>query len=89
MDIQSEKGVRRILAIGVLFAAIGILALVIALMQPMPENKGERLAREIFATTTEEKARVLQAVHASDRSGEEISEEEKLRVLESLRVESQ
>jgi hypothetical protein len=84
MEIGSEKNARRILAIGVLFATVGILALVITLMQPGVQDERERLAGEIFSDVpVEEKSRILTELSASDEP-EEISEEEKLRVLQAL-----
>jgi isopenicillin N synthase-like dioxygenase len=84
MEISSEKNARRILAIGVLFATIGILALVITLMQPTVQDEKERLANEIFQPSNEEKHEVMAELQASDSSGSEVSEAEKLRVLQSL-----
>lgn len=85
MEISSEKNARRILAVGVLFATVGVLALVITLMQPSVQDDTERLAQEIFQPSNEEKHEVLAELQAEDPSGSEVSEEEKLRVLESLR----
>ena len=86
MEISSEKNARRILAAGILFATIGILALVITLMQPSVQDERERMAGDIFSEpTVEEKAEVLASLSASS-TGADISEEEKLRVLESLQV---
>lgn len=86
MEISSEQNARRILAAGILFATIGILALVITLMQPGVKDERERLADDIFSQpTVQEKADVLATLSASS-TGAGISEEEKLRVLESLRT---
>lgn len=86
MEISSEQNARRMLAAGVLFATVGILALVITLMQPSVKDERERLAEEIFIEpTTEEKAEILASLSASS-TGAEIPEEEKLRVLESLKM---
>ena len=91
MGIDSEKSARRILAVGVLFATVGILALVITLMQPGVQDQKARLADEIFdenaAAQVEAKHEILTQVSASDTSGASIPEEEKLRVLQSLRNE--
>lgn len=86
MEISSEKSARRILAAGVLFATVGILALVITLMQPTVQDEQERLAGEIFkdSVPVEEKSRVLNELSASDTSGAEISTEEKMRILKEL-----
>lgn len=85
MEIGSDKNARRILAMGVLFATVGILSLVITLMQPTVQDERERLAGEIFTeVSVEDKAAVLNDLSASDPEGEEISEEEKLRVLQAL-----
>lgn len=92
MAIDSEKNARRMLAGGVLFATVGILALAITLMQPTAQEERERVADEIFDTEAEIAAKyeVLAALSASNasstRNAEEIPEEEKLRVLESLKV---
>jgi hypothetical protein len=84
MEIGSHQNARRILAIGILFATVGILALVITLMQPTVQDERERLAGEIFSDVpVEEKSRVLNELSASDEP-DEISEEEKLRVLQAL-----
>ncbi|MBL8158186.1 hypothetical protein JNK62_01465 [bacterium] len=84
MEIGSDKNARRILAIGVLFATVGVLALVITLMQPTVQDERERLANQVFSDVpVEEKARILNELSASDEP-DEISEEEKLRVLEAL-----
>lgn len=84
MEIGNDKNARRILAAGVLFATVGILALIITLMQPTVQDERERLAGEIFTdAAVEEKSRVLNELSAMDDS-EEVSEEEKLRVLEAL-----
>lgn len=84
MEIGSEKNARRILAIGILFATVGVLALVITLMQPSVRDERERLAEEIFSDVpAEEKSRVLNELSAADGS-DEVSEEEKLRVLQAL-----
>lgn len=84
MEIGSDKNARRILAIGVLFATVGVLALVITLMQPTVQDERERLADQVFSDVpVEEKARILNELSASDEP-DEISEEEKLRVLEAL-----
>jgi isopenicillin N synthase-like dioxygenase len=85
MEIGSEQGARRILAIGILFATVGILALVITLMQPTVQDEREQLAEEIFRPSDEEKHQVLTELRASDNSGAQVSEEEKLRVLKELR----
>src|SRR3989344_252245 len=84
MEIGSEQNARRILAVGVLFATVGILALVITLMQPGVRDEQERLADEIFRPSNEEKHEVLIKLQA-DSTGREVSDAEKLRVLESLR----
>lgn len=86
MDISSEKNARRILAVGVLFATVGILALVITLMQPTIQNDRERLANEIFQPSNEEKREVLAELQAVNASGADISTEEKLRVLQQLQM---
>ncbi len=86
MEIGSEKNARRILAIGVLFATVGILALVITLMQPTVQDERERLAQEIFQPSNEEKHEVMAELKATNTSGSEVSKEEKLRVLQSLRA---
>lgn len=84
MEIGSDKNARRILAIGVLFATVGVLALVITLMQPTVQDERERLAGEVFTrVSVDEKSRVLNELSASDEP-DEVSEEEKLRVLEAL-----
>src|SRR3989344_5370325 len=64
--------------------ALGILALVITLMQPGVRDEQERLADEIFRPSNEEKHEVLIKLQA-DSTGREVSDAEKLRVLESLR----
>ena|GEM_PF-4716660 len=86
MEIGSEQNARRILAAGILFATVGILALVITLMQPTVQDERERLANEIFQPSNEEKHEVLAELQASDSSGSEVSEAEKLRVLQSLQT---
>ena len=85
MGIDSEQNSRRILAVGILFATVGILALVITLMQPSVQDEKERLAQEIFDedVSLEKKQEVLAALSASS-TGKETPEREKLRVLESL-----
>ena len=85
MGIDSEKNLRRILVAGVLFATVGILALVITLMQPSVQDEKQRLAQKIFDEdiSPEKKQEVLAALSASS-TGKEMSEEEKFRVLESL-----
>lgn len=84
MEIGSDKNARRILAVGVLFATVGVLALIITLMQPSVQDERERLAGEVFSEVpVEEKSRILNELSASDES-DEISEEEKLRVLQAL-----
>lgn len=85
MEIGSEQNARRILAVGVLFATVGVLALVITLMQPSVQDEKERLANEIFQPNNEEKHEVLAELQA-ESSGGEVSDAEKLRVLESLQA---
>jgi hypothetical protein len=84
MEIGSEQNARRILAIGVLFATVGVLALVITLMQPSVQDERAEFAEEIFRPSDEEKRQVLTELSASDTSGAQVSEEEKLRVLKEL-----
>lgn len=84
MEIGSEKNARRILAVGVLFATVGILSLVITLMQPTVRDEREELAQEIFRPSEEEKRQVLTELSASDTSGAQVPEAEKLRVLKEL-----
>ena len=91
MTTDSEKNARRMLAGGVLFATVGILALAITLMQPsVQKDEQQRLAEDIFDTEAEIAAKyeVLKALNDSSAStsGAQLSEEEKLRVLESLTV---
>lgn len=83
MEIGSEKNARRILAVGVLFATVGVLALVITLMQPTVRDERERLAQEIFQPSNEEKHEVLRDLQADNPLGA-VSREEKLRVLKTL-----
>ncbi len=80
-----DKNSKRVLAIGVLFAAVGILALGIALTQPEMKDERAREANEIFNPeySVEQKAEVLATLSASS-TGADVSEEEKLRILESL-----
>lgn len=87
MEISSEKSARRILAAGVLFATVGILALVITLMQPSVRDEQERLAGEIFQDrpSVEERGRVLdELTAAATTSGTELSIEERVRILDEL-----
>lgn len=86
MDISSEKNTRRVLAAGVLFATVGIVALIITLMQPNVQEEREKLAKEIFSTPTPEEKMVILESLAASSTGSEVSVEEKLRVLESLRT---
>lgn len=93
MATDSEKNARRMLAGGVLFATVGILALAITLMQPGVQDEQQRLAEDIFDTEAEIAAKyeVLKALDASTATGTgrvQISEEEKLRVLQALSQES-
>ncbi len=85
MSVESEKNARRILALGVLFATIGILALAITLMQPKVQDERERLAKDIFddPAAVAAKYEVLTTLSASNNA-EDIPEEEKLRVLKAL-----
>jgi len=85
MGIDSEQNSRRILAVGILFATVGILALVITLMQPSVQDEKQRLAEDIFDDEAELKAKqeILATLSASS-TGKDIPEKEKLRVLESL-----
>lgn len=84
MDAEARS--KRVLAIGILFAAVGIVSLGIALMQTEIPDGRERNASEIFNDeyTVEEKAEILAVLSASS-TGADIPEEEKLRVLQSLR----
>lgn len=84
MDAEARS--KRVLAIGVLFAAVGIVSLGIALMQTEIPDGRERNASDIFNDeyTIEEKAEILAVLSASS-TGADIPEEEKLRVLQSLR----
>lgn len=86
MEIGSEKNARRILALGVLFATVGILALVITLMQPTVQDERERLANEIFQPSNEEKHEVMAELQATNSTGSDVSEEEKLRILKQLQA---
>lgn len=86
MEIGSEKNARRILAVGVLFATVGILALVITLMQPTVQDERERFANEIFQPTNEEKHEVLAELQATNNTGKDVPTEEKLRVLQELQA---
>lgn len=88
MAIDSEKNARRMLAGGVLFATVGILALAITLMQPGVQEEQQRLVDDIFDTEAEIAAKyeILTALSASatGTGSVQISDEEKLRVLEAL-----
>ncbi|MFZ2555952.1 MAG: hypothetical protein WAZ27_02135 [Minisyncoccia bacterium] len=93
MTIDSEKNARRMLAGGVLFATVGILALAITLMQPGIQAEQQRLADDVFDTEAEIAAKyeVLKALDASTATGTgrvQVSKEEKLRVLQALSEES-
>ena len=85
MGTDVEKSSKRVLAVGVLFAAVGIVALIVSLTQPTMRDGRERNAADIFDPeyTVEPKAEILATLSASS-TGSEISEEEKLRVLQSL-----
>ena len=85
MGTDVEKSSKRVLAVGVLFAAVGIVALIVSLTQPTMRDGRERNAADIFDPeyTVEQKAEILATLSASS-TGSEISEEEKLRVLQSL-----
>ena len=86
MDVTSERNSKRVLAAGVLFAAVGLLALGITLMQPSVRDERAQNPDEIFGEyTVEEKADILATLSASS-TGADIPEEEKLRILESLRT---
>jgi hypothetical protein len=88
MGADLERQSRRTLAIGVLFAAVGILALVIAVMQPAPVDPRERSAGDVFNAryVVEEKAEVLATVSANASSSSEssLTEDEKLRLLQAI-----
>lgn len=85
MDINAEKNSKRVLAVGVLFASVGIVALILALTQPVVRDERERNAEDIFNPdyTVEQKAEVLASLSASS-TGADIPESEKLKILKSL-----
>lgn len=85
MEGDLERKSKHVLAIGILFAVVGILALLIALMQPRVEDERVRSAGDIFDPeyTVEQKADVLATLSASS-TGADIPESEKLKVLKSL-----
>lgn len=87
MGYDLEKNSKRVLAVGVLFAAVGIVALVIALTQPAMKDGLERSAEDIFDPeyTVKQKAEILATLSASS-TGADVPEEEKLRILESLQA---
>ncbi len=85
MEVNDEKNSKRVLAVGILFAAVGIVALLVALMQPSMKDVREQSAEDIFDPeyTVEQKAEILATLNASS-TGVDVPEEEKLRILDSL-----
>ncbi len=83
---------RQILAISVLFAAAGFFAFVVAYFQPtMPDSRVRSIDEFMTADAEKEmdrREKILNEVSALDRSGADIPEEVKLKVLQSLQEES-
>jgi hypothetical protein len=81
---------RRVLAISVLFAAVGIFAFVIAFLQPQAQDPrirslGDVVSPEDVAAEIERKEKLLNEVSALDRSGASVPLEEKLRMLQLMK----
>ncbi len=86
METSTGMNSRRVITIAAVFAIVCILIFIAVYLQPRTDTQ-QALRQQIFSTTTvEEKQKTLDAVSASDMSGRDVPESEKIKVLESLQT---
>ena len=93
MKAPSGERERQMLAVSVLFAAAGFFAFVVAYFQPtMPDSRVRSINEFITADAEKElerRERILNEVSALDKSGADIPEDIKLKMLQALQETSE
>ena len=83
---QDEKSSKRVLAVGVLFATVGLIALGIALMQPAPKDDRALEPEQVFTTLSPEEKEQLHAQVTAEvgEPAPDLTEDDKRRLLETM-----